>query len=57
MKYTGADAYAVYIDQAKRIYSEDMNANFLIWDMTTPPSFAEPFELLFVAMSFCISPF
>lgn len=45
--YTGVDAYSSYIDQAKKIYRKEKNAQFGVWDMMKPPSFLEPFDIVY----------
>lgn len=47
IQYTGVDAYRSYIDQAKKIYQNEKNATFKIWDVMTPPSFPEPFDIVY----------
>ncbi len=45
--YTGVDAYSSYIDQAKKIYQNEKNAQFEVWDMTKAPTFQEPFDIVY----------
>ena len=47
VKYTGVDAYAHYIDQAKQIYKDFVNVNFDVKDIFQPLFPKSPFDITY----------
>jgi SAM-dependent methyltransferase len=47
LDYTGVDAYAVYIDQAKEIFADDKHAHFEVKDIHKPIFPDTPFDIVY----------
>lgn len=47
LDYTGVDAYAVYIDQAKMVFADDKNVKFEVKDIFEPLFPEQPFSIVF----------